>query len=612
MGELRRSPERNVYDPGPYLARVINHLDPKYMGMLNVELLREVGNIPKSTGQMYQVRYMSPFYGVTGYEFNGKNNDHGSTQKSYGMWAVPPDPGTIVMVIFVEGDPKNGFWIGCVPDEYMNFMVPGLAATTLNPDGERKPVSEYNKKTNDESKKDATKIEKPVHPFYDILKEQGLEKDETRGYTTSSARRDIPSMVFGISTPGPIDKTGPKKKVGTQENGTDVFVSRLGGSTFVMDDGDDKFQRKKKPQDGPPEYAAVEDGEKGEAKIPHNELIRLRTRTGHQIVLHNSEDLIYIGNARGTAWIELTSDGKIDVYAEDSISVHSKQDMNFFVDRDFNLEVGRNFNLKVKEEMHTHVLKDQILIVDGDQKIQIKKRLDETVEEEYRLTVHKHVKQVFKDDYTVNILGRHDVKIKKGTSVDIGDPAFNESMIKFAPFEKESHIQDLEQSDVAGSTPDRVDIKLHKDLRLWVTEGKNQDIKVDGYIHTTSGGENHTKAGGNIVEEAPQIHMNGPAATEAQSPDPARTSAKADTLRLLKTHTLPDQNGEELTKSIMRRIPTHEPWPHHENLDPKEYKPEKTDRDIDDRWDDNSESIKKKPDLWKKELTMDTFKKIGK
>jgi hypothetical protein len=37
-------------------------------------------------------------------------------------------------------------------------------------------------------------------------------------------------------------------------------------------------------------------------------------------------------------------------------------------------------------------------------------------------------------------------------------------------------------------------------------------------------------------------------------------------------------------KSIMRRIPMHEPWPHHENLDPQEFKSEKTDRDFGDRF----------------------------
>ena len=72
----------------------------------------------------------------------------------------------------------------------------------------------------------------------------------------------------------------------------------------------------------------------------------MRTRTGHQILLHNSEDLIYIGNAKGTAWIELTSNGKIDIYAADSISVHTKADMNFYADRDINMEAGRNVNIR--------------------------------------------------------------------------------------------------------------------------------------------------------------------------------------------------------------------------------------------------------------------------
>jgi hypothetical protein len=113
-----------------------------------------------------------------------------------------------------------------------------------------------------------------------------------------------------------------------------------------MDDGDDRFIRKKPAGEGPVEYAEVEKKEKGNVDIPFNEYFRVRTRTGHQILLHNSEDLIYIGNARGTAWIELTSNGKIDIYAEDSISIHTENDLNFRADRDINFEAGRNVNIK--------------------------------------------------------------------------------------------------------------------------------------------------------------------------------------------------------------------------------------------------------------------------
>jgi hypothetical protein len=343
--------------PGPFLATVVSHLDPNYMGALEVEILAPVGG-DGSEGTLHQVKYMSPFAGQTNVDFINENNDYNGTQKSYGFWMVPPDVGTTVMVIFIDGDPRKGYWIGCVPDQLQNFMVPGVAATKFNVEGStadkdgregRAPTAEYNKKVNPAATSDVTKITKPKHPLASILENQGLLLDDIRGITTSSARREVPSSVFGISTPGPVDKQPGAQKgdVGKKEHKiTGAFVSRLGGTTFVMDDGDDKYLRKIPAGEGPPEYAAAGQGETdGDPTIPHNELVRIRTRTGHQILLHNSEDLIYIGNAKGTTWIELTSNGKIDIYAKDSISVHSENDINFTADRDINLTAGGNINL---------------------------------------------------------------------------------------------------------------------------------------------------------------------------------------------------------------------------------------------------------------------------
>jgi len=345
--------------PGPFLAKVVSLVDPTNMGILEVEILRPVGG-SSSEGQLHQVKYMSPFYGQTNVIYNGQGTDYNNTQKSYGMWMIPPDPGNTVIVIFIDGDPKRGYWIGCVPDENMDFMTPGLAATEAVVEGAyttstgdtatRVPVAEYNKKdASNSSPADSTTLQKPTHPFTKVLDAQGLLLDDTRGITTSSARREAPSMVFGISTPGPLDKqdgaqTGNYGKA--EHLVTGAPVSRLGGTTFVMDDGDDKFLRKQAPGDGPPDYAAVEENETGgDVTRPHNELFRIRTRTGHQILLHNTEDLIYITNSRGTAWIELTSNGKIDIYSEDSISVHTGNDINFSADRDINFSAGENVNI---------------------------------------------------------------------------------------------------------------------------------------------------------------------------------------------------------------------------------------------------------------------------
>jgi hypothetical protein len=351
--------------PGPFLAKVISHLDPSYMGGLEVEILRASGN-DSSEGQLHQVKYMSPFYGVTGYDYvtgpksddkdnkKAKENVYNNTQKSYGMWMIAPDPGTTVIIIFIDGDPKRGYWIGCVQDENMNFMVPGIAGTLANVEKEKDkttstplkvPVGEYNKKFNS-STTDPTKFTKPKHPFAQILIDSGLAMDDIRGVTSSSARRETPSMVFGISTPGPLDKDGPVGSIGKKEHVSKSPVSRKGGSTFVMDDGDDKFLRKKPATSGGPEYVSPEQGEKGgDFNIPHNELVRIRTRSGHQILLHNSEDLIYISHGSGNSWIEMTANGKIDVYAKDSISFHTDNDFNFSAGRDINFQATGEINM---------------------------------------------------------------------------------------------------------------------------------------------------------------------------------------------------------------------------------------------------------------------------
>ena len=218
-----------------------------------------------------------------------------------------------------------------------------------------------------------------------------------------------------------------------------------------MDDGDDKFLRKTLAGEGPPEYASTTATDtSGLPEVPHNELVRIRTRTGHQILLHNSEDLIYIGNAKGTTWIELTSNGKIDIFAEDSISIHTKVDLNIKADRDINLEAGRNVNIKAAEKAH----------------------------------------------------------VESGTDTEIVSA---------------------------------VDTKI------------------------TSGTTSHISSGTTHLETAGKIYMNS-------------ASSPALAAEVLKTFSNTDETGAA-EESIMLRVPSHEPWPHHENLDPLAVTPDLTDRE---------------------------------
>jgi hypothetical protein len=603
--EDQRENSQGSLTGAPYLAKIIGHADLLFQGGLEVVLIRDSGNQVGNESQTYFVKYASPFYGCTPFEFTGQNVTADDSQMSYGFWGVPPDTGVTGIVIFIDGKPDQGYWIGNVQDKFQNHMVPAIGGTTVyetDEDYQQEehplPVVEHNRKANEGDKNlEIDKIPRAVHPIARRFKIQGLTRDEARGTSTSTSRRDVPNMVFGMSSPGPVDRNGKKKFLGNRESPTPtpVPVQRLGGTHFVMDDGDDRYYRETKPTDGAPTYVKNPEGLKD---IPYNEHFRIRTRTGHQLLFHNSEDLIYIGNSRGTAWIEFTSDGKIDIYAEDSINIRTKQDFNFVADRDFNIEVGRNFNLKVNGEMHTHVIKDHILIVDENQKIHIKMDVDKTYDKTYKHNVKENVDKVYQKNFTHTVYNSVNenfasqggtVKSSNGGNTDV---VINGNI-------KISHNGSLDHT-VTGDRKVTTNGSLHiKSSTNYLTAGNNEfnagSHKFAGGIKTDTPPEAPTYASGGA---------GGASAAAAAAASSAESAVEAALPKILKTHILPDlaaPNEDDIDKIvIVRRMPTAEPYPWHENLDATKVKPDLTDRDVDGRYEDESASMRTPPDDWRK------------
>jgi GH24 family phage-related lysozyme (muramidase) len=562
---------------GIYEALVVSHLDKQYMGTLEVDILRgsSSGSLPERSGTIIEARYLMPFYGTTHRDAVSPNDGYSATQKTYGMWMVPPDVGTKVLVVYVEGISRC-YWIGCIPDQYMNFMVPdGKASTELTTDvtpvnliGKKLPVGEYNKKiAQDLELSDPTRMRKPYNKdFTQVLEVQGLLEDENRGTTTSSARREVPSMVFGVNTPGPIDKRdgAPRSEQGPTGYKANVFSNRLGGSSFVMDDGDDKFLRKTTADAGPPEYVSKEAGEAGgDPTLPHNELIRLRTRTGHQILMHNTEDLIYIGNGRGTTWIEMTSDGKIDIYANDSISVHTDQDLNFTADRDVNIEAGRNINMNANARWSDG---DEADGASGNINIESKYNSNWRVGKDLKT----HVENL-RDSYT---------KVDSKITVD-------------------GNREDLTSGYHYNYTYGEINVLTDASYKLEATAG-TVDLKASSNINSESGATISMKATTSVAADATNIYWNSGESVEANVPAEALESAKVPLQQLYNLPKVtPGTIAGSAVQTIVKRMPTHEPWTHHENLNPLEFKPEKTDIQV----------VGETPDAGTVLFTPDTFRK---
>jgi len=295
-------------DHGIYVGEVIvRPKDDSRSGRIPVyiPMLAKDREDPKGYFNCY---WSSPFAGTSPSAKVGENTyRYQDSMKTYGMWMVPPDPGNFVLVIFGDGKKKFPIIIGCLFPDQMQFMVPGNPAGVIKNTNILAPTAEKNRNSDDPGH--GMYVERPPNPYIiqPILR-QGLIKDPVRGPSDSSARRESPSQVYGILTPGPeMENWDTGKKDGTH---------RIGGHSFVMDD-----------------------------KLTQRH-IRLRTAGGNQILMDDTNELIYIINKPGTAWVELAKDGSVHVFSDENFNVRATGNINMRADNTLNLEAGVKINIK--------------------------------------------------------------------------------------------------------------------------------------------------------------------------------------------------------------------------------------------------------------------------
>ena len=323
----------------PVFGVVKDNIDPIRSGRLRVYVAEMGGTDPNDADSWVTVNYMTPFYGLT----SGDSPKEGygtylQNQSAYGMWYSPPDIDTTVICIFINGDPEYGYWIGCVPEPEALFTVPALGSTDTVVVNENEgksyggatklPVANINK-NNQQINESPTFFNqpKPVHSYLaGVLNQQGLIRDTIRGTIGTSAQRETPSRVgWGVNTPGrPIYEGGfTDETIADAANQSDQqtnlrIISRRAGHSFVMDDGD---------------------------LVGRDQLIRLRTSTGHQILMSDDGQTIHIIHANGQSWVELGKEGTIDMYATNSVNVRTQGDLNLHADNNINMHAKKDLNI---------------------------------------------------------------------------------------------------------------------------------------------------------------------------------------------------------------------------------------------------------------------------
>lgn len=318
LGDLLRKGRKEAVNPiqgaiqgGIYHAITVSAADPEGRG-------RIAAYIPKLGGDPNHpmfFKYASPFGGT-----NGTNN--------YGFFAVPPDPGLTILVMFVDnGTLTEGYWFA-VAQQIPDVSSGGYRGPAV-PDGTGQgegafvdvPAAKSDKTTLYESQNaiprdrqgEGGMVDTPAGQKFASqgtnsdrnanLAEQGTYSDLVRGNSASSPQRDAsynepqPSKVYGMNTPG------------------------QNAITF-------------------------DDGSVGDDGTIYPSQIRLTTGNGASVILDGSNDFIYMVNSSGSAWVEIGSEGNIMMYAQGSISMRAEKDFNLRADQNINIESGKNIVMK--------------------------------------------------------------------------------------------------------------------------------------------------------------------------------------------------------------------------------------------------------------------------
>ena len=356
--------EERLY--GLYTGYVKENRDFQRMGRLGVW----IPELNSSDTELVNVVYGSPFAGATNFREIGDNvQSYEQTQKSYGFWAVPPDINNVVLVMFINGHISKGVWIGGLYHQFANSMVPNLPVGESYQKGNKAPTAEFNRNQSIPNQPDSSP--RPYHKeHYDAIRNQGLKDDPIRGFSQHGARAEDRSRVSGMLSPGG-------------------------------------------------HYWSIEDTE-------NDEKIRIRTKSGTQLLLDETNGMVYIINKSGKGWVEIDNEGKIMIYGEEGIAMRSKGDINLRADNDLIFEAGRN--IFMKSEANTHfenynfyhkTKKDQVINVAG---IQTEKLGKQHTKSESEIQINAQDKYVLgTTDYHVN--AQSTLNLSSGTDTNVNSGA---------------------------------------------------------------------------------------------------------------------------------------------------------------------------------------------
>lgn len=285
---------------------IVDTNDPQQMGRMKIW-------VPAIDGDLYNIvdlpwaMYVSPMAGQTRDYPAGPNSNITSGLQSYGWFSIPKT-GALCVVGFMYGDANKRMYMGSYFRDHGNRSLPvgrmrsDLGKVPLSDTFEPVEPQSTNLTAQFGGKLDASES-KTRGTYERAVAQDKTEKDGTEGY-----QRDL------------IDPKGPKGEALLDPQS--YVLTTPGRHSLIFQDH------------------------------PTTGRVRIKTAAGHQIILDDANERIYVSTARGRSWFEMDQDGRIHVYGADSISFSTGGDFNVTALGDFNVSAGGAINIQAGAEMN--------------------------------------------------------------------------------------------------------------------------------------------------------------------------------------------------------------------------------------------------------------------
>lgn len=343
---FQASAQQGPTTPYVTIGTVVDTNDPQQMGRVRVVCPQWGDTWGSKVEDLPWALYMTPFGGQVQVGTRGPGIQESQGGVAYGMWAVPK-VGSQVAVLCIDGNPMTRMYFGCIYDQFTPHTLPhGRFMYDDHPELEKggsdaAPYGPY------------TSAEKLIQPLAQNSRRAFGDKAEPN-FEFRSRAADYTATRVNVDQLGQTySKVQDDKDIKHDEwtNSQGYGVSRTdpnAPSSFTDRNYDSMVYSFTSPG-----FHSMSMDDRQE-----NCRVRLRTTSGHQILMDDTNERIYIATAQGNNWIEMDQDGNIDIFTTNKVNVHANKEINMTSDETIRLYGKKGVHIKSDDEVRVDAAKD--------------------------------------------------------------------------------------------------------------------------------------------------------------------------------------------------------------------------------------------------------------